>query len=84
MRQCVDAVTTLRQKMEKDVSRFGSSGNGKWRDRMKGATRKKNLADHLVKVERAKTQLMVVMQKLSMYVMSSPALCISSLTNLAI
>ena len=71
LKQCDDAVTALSQKIEKAVKRFGG-GEGKWWDRMKAATRKKKLAEQVSKVERAKTQLTLVMQELSMYVSTLP------------
>lgn len=60
--QCVSAVTTLRQKIEKDAKRLEGHSAGKWWDQMRAATGNKGLAKHIAKVERAKTQLIIAMQ----------------------
>ena len=65
LEQCIDTVTTLGKKIESEVQKFGGKHAKLW-DRMKAATRKKAFAEHISRVERAKTQLMMAMQNLSM------------------
>ena len=72
LRQCIDAITALGQKIQNDVTRFEGDGTGKWWDRVKAAARKKGIAEHILKIERAKTQLIMVMQEFSTYVNSPP------------
>ena len=65
LEQCIDAVTTLGKIIESEVQKFGGKHAKLW-DRMKAATKKKAFAEHISRIERAKTQLMMAMQNISM------------------
>jgi hypothetical protein len=63
LQQCRDAVARLGEKIARDVQRLGLD-EMKWWNRMKAAARKKGVAEAMMKVERAKTQLTIVVQLL--------------------
>jgi hypothetical protein len=64
LQQCRDAVARLGERIARDVQRLGLD-EMKWWNRMKAAARKKGVAEAMMKVERAKTQLTIVVQLLA-------------------
>ncbi|KAL2071793.1 hypothetical protein VTL71DRAFT_13028 [Oculimacula yallundae] len=63
MARYADSIKQLGGRIEKDVVKFGAGG-GKWWDRLGSATRKKELAEFLVGMERSKTLMMDVEMRL--------------------
>jgi len=64
LQQYVSAVEKLGENIAEDARKFGLDGKGKWWERMKSAGKKKSLNAHMVRIERAKTQVMSIEQKL--------------------
>lgn len=68
LKQCLHAVEELVQQ----ISHYGKKNSGerglRWLEKMKVASEKKELSFHIARLERAKTQLQMVQQNVSLYV----------------
>jgi len=60
LEQCVSTVESLRDQVAEDLKRIGNGKDGRWWERIKVVSKKKTMADQLSRLERAKSQILMV------------------------